>query len=98
MVRKRGTPKVKITTNIPIEDFNWCTDNKLTYSQLLESAISIHRNAVNDGIEEDYYKYLKNKIELLGIRLTSYSRFLDEKGILGEFLENEKKEMKGGTK
>lgn len=93
MPRNKGIPKVKLTTQIPILDWEWVKENKLNYNTLLESAIAIHRNAYNEGIQEDYFKHLKRRIEVFSDKISKMSMFINDKGLLDEFNEFEGKKL-----
>lgn len=89
MARYKGIPKKNITTTISIVDDEYTKQHRLTITNLLASAIAIHRNAHEQGVKGDYFKYLKNKVEQLNSKYSQAMQFIHLKGLHDEFEKQE---------
>ena len=79
--------KVVISTTINMGDHEYVKKNRLMFSRLLENAISIHRTAIENGITEDYFNYLKNRMAIASKRIELLNSFIAEKGLTEELIE-----------
>ena len=75
--------KIVISTTVSRRDWEYCKRNGLMWSRMLENAISIHREAMEQG--ETDVKFWKKRIERLKDHIDKYSDYLDKKGLTEDF-------------
>lgn len=78
---------VVISTTITLEDYNYVKKQNLKFSRLLANAISVHRVAYNEGVDENYFNYLKRKIELLNDKYQKLNTFIEANNLTDEWLK-----------
>lgn len=82
--------KVVISTTLSSADYNYAKNNHLMFSKLIENAISIHRVAHAEGIDENYHNYLKRKLEAMNIRLQKALDFIETQNLSDKYINEVK--------
>lgn len=81
--------KIMISTTLNISDYQYCKENKLMFSRMLENAINIHRIAKENGINEDYNNYLKRRLDNLSAKLQHMQTFLEQEKLTDKYLNQD---------
>lgn len=76
---------VAISTTVTLSDYNYCKHMHLKFSRLLANAINVHRVAYNEGVDENYFNYMKRKIEILNQEYQKVIAFLHSKNLIDEY-------------
>lgn len=79
--------RIRISTLVTKDDYDYVKENKLMFSRLLENSISVHRTAHEEGIAENYYNYLKRRSETLKQKLDKVLSFVEDRGLSDECLK-----------
>lgn len=85
--------RIHVNTTLSLGDYNYVTSNALVFSKLLENAINIHRIAHEEGINENYHSYLKQRAMIIKERLDKALAVLEKNNLISEFMKLEEENV-----